>query len=224
MTATGTLGGSITMLRQLGRNIGKRASKPTGQPSAAQIARRLRYEQNCTIWSALNADQKSLWNAQAARENITPFNAFLRSVMGRTISLRTIATISDVNAITVGADSPWKALGDDDPASYVSPTSGGTDLLLQPAPAPPPGSIVYMDVEATPLGGWVLFILRKNMSFVAMFFSTAIAETSPKRYTYVLTPTEIGYCGDFSGLDIFIGSPSGACNYHSARLRYVTPA
>jgi hypothetical protein len=81
ITASGSIGGTLTMLRQSMRNIAKKKSKPGGQPSAAQLARRAAYKTAAAAWSALTTEQKAAWKPAADAAQITPFNAYMRAML-----------------------------------------------------------------------------------------------------------------------------------------------
>lgn len=77
LTASGTVGGTLTLLRQFRTDIAKKKSRPSGQPSAAQLARRAFYQQAAADWMALTVPQKAAYNAAADARQITPFNAYM---------------------------------------------------------------------------------------------------------------------------------------------------
>jgi hypothetical protein len=79
LSASGSIGGSLTMLQQHGRAIGKKKSKPGGQASAAQLARRALYQACVSGWNAYDAAQKAAWKPAADAAQITPFNAYMRA-------------------------------------------------------------------------------------------------------------------------------------------------
>jgi hypothetical protein len=81
LTASGSIGNTLTMLRALSRNIAKKKSKPGGTPSAAQLARRAYYRQASADWMALTNLQKAAWKPAADAAQITPFNAFMRAAL-----------------------------------------------------------------------------------------------------------------------------------------------
>lgn len=78
VTASGSIGGTVTLLRAMNRNIAKRKSKPSGPPSAAQLARRAAYAAAAATWSALSPAEKLGYKPQADQLQITPFNYFMR--------------------------------------------------------------------------------------------------------------------------------------------------
>lgn len=81
VTASGSIGGTLTMLRAMSRNIAKKKSKPGGAPSAAQLARRAYYRQAAANWSALSAPEKAAWKPAADAAQITPYNAYISSAL-----------------------------------------------------------------------------------------------------------------------------------------------
>lgn len=81
LSASGTVGGTLTMLRQRGQNIAKRASKPGGKPSAAQLTQRALYRASAASWSALDQNAKNAWREKAAAAQITPFNAYMSATL-----------------------------------------------------------------------------------------------------------------------------------------------
>lgn len=94
ISASGSIGQTLTMLKQMHRNIAKKKGKPGGQPSAAQLARRAFYAQAAADWSALNPAQKLAWKPAADAAQITPFNAYMRAAL---------------NAYQPGTGAPWDA-------------------------------------------------------------------------------------------------------------------
>lgn len=81
LTASGSIGNTLTMLRQMRTNIAKKKSKPGGQPSAAQVARRAFYRQACADWMALTIPQKAAWKPAADAAQVTPFNAYMSAAL-----------------------------------------------------------------------------------------------------------------------------------------------
>lgn len=79
ITASGSIGNTLTMLRQLSRNIAKKKSKPGGAPSAVQVARRAYYRQASADWMALTPLQKAAWKPAGDAAQITAFNAYMRA-------------------------------------------------------------------------------------------------------------------------------------------------
>lgn len=77
LTASGSLGQSLTFLQSKGRAIGKKKSKPGGQASPAQLARRALYKQCTNAWNALDSGAKATWNAAGQAAQISGFNAFM---------------------------------------------------------------------------------------------------------------------------------------------------
>jgi hypothetical protein len=81
LTAHGSIGHTLTMLRQLGANIAKKKSKPTGPPTPAQIAQRAAYQAAVADWNALTPEQKLTWKTAADARAITPFNAYMSAAL-----------------------------------------------------------------------------------------------------------------------------------------------
>lgn len=81
LTASGSIGGTLTMLRQSMRNIAKKKSRPGGTPSAAQLARRAYYRQASADWMALTPLQKAAWKPAADAAQITPYNAYMSAAL-----------------------------------------------------------------------------------------------------------------------------------------------
>lgn len=81
LTASGSIGSTLTMLRSLSRNIAKKKSKPGGAPSAAQIARRAYYRQASADWMALTPLEKAAYKPAADAAQITPYNAYMREAL-----------------------------------------------------------------------------------------------------------------------------------------------
>lgn len=81
ITASGSIGGTLTMLRAMSRNIAKKKSKPGGEPSAAQLARRAYYRQASAEWMALTPLQKATWKPAADAAQITPYNAYMSAAL-----------------------------------------------------------------------------------------------------------------------------------------------
>lgn len=81
MTASGSIGSTLTMLRAMSRNIAKKKSQPGGAPSAAQLARRAYYRQASADWMALTPLQKAAWKPAADAAQITPFNAYMSAAL-----------------------------------------------------------------------------------------------------------------------------------------------
>jgi hypothetical protein len=77
ISASGTVGNTLTMLRQFQTNIAKKKGKPGGAPSAQQLARRAYYRQASADWMALTPLEKSAWKPGADAKQITPFNAYM---------------------------------------------------------------------------------------------------------------------------------------------------
>lgn len=77
LTASGTIGSTLTMLRQASRNIAKKKGRPGGQPSAAQLARRALYQARAASWHALTAPEKADWKLIGDARQITAFNAYM---------------------------------------------------------------------------------------------------------------------------------------------------
>lgn len=84
LTASGSIGGTLTMLRQSMRNIAKKKSRPGGTPSAAQLARRALYQTRAAQWASLTQPEKDAWRAAGAARQITGFNAFMSAGIGST--------------------------------------------------------------------------------------------------------------------------------------------
>jgi len=83
MTASGSIGGTLTMLRALSRNIAKKKSKPSGAPSQAQIERRAYYRQASADWMALTPLEKAAWKPAADAKQITPYNAYMSAALAQ---------------------------------------------------------------------------------------------------------------------------------------------
>ena len=81
LTASGSIGHSLTLLHSAGRNIAKKKSAPGGKPSAAQLTRRTLYQACAAGWSLLSPAQKATWTAPAKAANITPFNAYMAAAL-----------------------------------------------------------------------------------------------------------------------------------------------
>lgn len=77
VSASGSIGNTLTLLKQFGRNIAKKKSRPGGAPSAAQLARRAYYRAAAQDWIALSPAQKAEWKPWADAAHITPFNAYM---------------------------------------------------------------------------------------------------------------------------------------------------
>lgn len=77
LEASGTVGSTLTMLKQQGRQLAKFKSKPGGTPSPAQLAQRARYRAAVDAWNLLDPAGKAAWKPTADAKRITPFNAFL---------------------------------------------------------------------------------------------------------------------------------------------------
>ena len=77
LTASGSIGGTLTMLRQFSRNIAKKKGRPGGAASAAQLARRAFYRQAANGWGLLTQPQKDAYKPAAAARQVTPFNAYM---------------------------------------------------------------------------------------------------------------------------------------------------
>lgn len=77
LTASGSIGNTLTMLRQFHTNIAKKKGKPGGTASAAQLARRAFYRQAAADWMALTIPQKDAYKPAAAARQVTPFNAYM---------------------------------------------------------------------------------------------------------------------------------------------------
>jgi hypothetical protein len=98
MTASGSVGDTLTLLRQFGRNIAKRKSKPTGAPSAAQLAHRALYRNAVNTWNQLTDQEKASYASAANAARYNPFNAFLA------VALKQTATTWDAGTTTWDAD------------------------------------------------------------------------------------------------------------------------
>lgn len=81
MTASGSIGNTITVLRQLSRNIAKLKSKPGGRPTSKQIARRAYYQQASANWMKLTPLQKAAYRPAADAAQITPYNLYMRQAL-----------------------------------------------------------------------------------------------------------------------------------------------
>lgn len=81
ITASGSIGNTLTMLRQLSRNIAKKKSKPGGAPTGVQLARRAYYKQASANWMALTPLQKAAYKPSADAAQITPFNLYMREAL-----------------------------------------------------------------------------------------------------------------------------------------------
>lgn len=79
LTASGSIGGTLTMLRQFSNNIAKKKSRPGGAASAAQLARRAFYRQAAADWMALTVPQKQAWKPAGDARQVTAFNAYMSS-------------------------------------------------------------------------------------------------------------------------------------------------
>jgi len=81
LTASGSIGNTLTMLRQMRTNIAKKKSKPGGQPSTAQIVRRAYYRQASADWMALTPLEKAAWKPAGDAAQITPYNAYMSAAL-----------------------------------------------------------------------------------------------------------------------------------------------
>lgn len=81
ITASGTIANTVTMLRQLSRNIAKKKSRPTGAPSNAQAGRRAYYRQASAAWMVLTPIEKSAYKPGADAAQITPYNLYMRDAL-----------------------------------------------------------------------------------------------------------------------------------------------
>ena len=79
LTASGSIGGTLTMLRQFSTNIAKKKGRPGGTASAAQLARRAFYRQAAADWMALTVPQKAAWKPAGDARQVTAFNAYMSS-------------------------------------------------------------------------------------------------------------------------------------------------
>lgn len=82
LEASGTVGNTLTMLKQRGRQLAKFKSKPGGAPTAAQLAQRARYRAAVDAWNLLDPAGKAAWQDAADAKRITAFNAFLAANIG----------------------------------------------------------------------------------------------------------------------------------------------
>lgn len=80
-SASGSIGHTLTMLKQLQLNIARKKSAPTGPPSAAQVARRNFYRDAANDWNSLSQPAKDAYIPDALAAKITPFNAYMRAVL-----------------------------------------------------------------------------------------------------------------------------------------------
>lgn len=81
MTASGSIGATITMLHQFSRGIAKKKSAPRGAPSSAQVARRDFYRTAANQWAALSQPAKDAYKPAAIAARITAFNAYMRETL-----------------------------------------------------------------------------------------------------------------------------------------------
>lgn len=81
ISASGSIGGTLTMLRSMSRNIAKKKSQPGGAPTAAQLARRAYYRQASAAWMALTPLEKAAWKPAADAAQITPYNAYMSAAL-----------------------------------------------------------------------------------------------------------------------------------------------
>jgi len=77
LSASGSIGSTITMLRSMSRNIAKKKSAPRGQPTATQLARREKYRARAAGWSLLSPADQDDWRTIGAARQITGFNAYI---------------------------------------------------------------------------------------------------------------------------------------------------
>lgn len=106
LTASGSIGGTLTMLRQLSRNIARKKSKPGGAPSATQVARRAYYRQASADWMALSPAQKATWKTTGDAVQISPYNAYMSAQLSAYVP--STGTAWDLgNAVWDGGAAVW---------------------------------------------------------------------------------------------------------------------
>jgi len=81
LSATGAFGKKIIFQKTAAGHTAKQWAEPSGQPSAAQLARRITYQDACAAWQALTSEEKSIWDLTGAARKITGFNAFLSDAL-----------------------------------------------------------------------------------------------------------------------------------------------
>lgn len=79
--ASGSLAETITFSKWKGVNYVKLHQKPKQPNTQSQVAVRALTNLLSPAWQQTTAGQKATWQAQATAENISPFNAFMKSNM-----------------------------------------------------------------------------------------------------------------------------------------------
>lgn len=97
-SASGTIGRVLTMCTTRGQHLAKRKNTPSKTQSAAQIARRQLYSSAAELWRRLPPAAKAAWSAEALRDGITPYNAYIREVL--TLGALPVGTLWDNGGTT----------------------------------------------------------------------------------------------------------------------------
>lgn len=76
--AHGTIAKKLTYTNTRGQAYARARNVPTGQPSAAQLAQRVMYQEAVSAWHALTDIERDEWKTAGAAVGLTGFNAFMR--------------------------------------------------------------------------------------------------------------------------------------------------
>jgi hypothetical protein len=83
LDASGSVAGALTFSKWKGRNYVRQLVTPANPKSVKQVSVRSMMQFLSQNWAALGATPKGTWDAPAAADSISPFNAFIRSNLAR---------------------------------------------------------------------------------------------------------------------------------------------
>jgi hypothetical protein len=81
--ASGQVAGAIVFTSWKGRNVVRRHAVPANPRSGGQLSVRAMMKFLAQYWASLTSAEQTDWDARAAAENISPFNAFVSYNMAR---------------------------------------------------------------------------------------------------------------------------------------------